>query len=973
MAKLYNKATRKQEELDGDDLQVAVASGTHAYPVNEKIEVVSPNNERGYLPSENVQKAIASGYQIVTPTQKKIDQYVEENKGLKGAAKVALGQFVDEALIGLPELIIDKKGNPFEVAKKDALKREHELANIGGGIGGFGASMFYGGPLWKGGTVAGEKAAAVVAEKLLASGATELGKRTAMQIAKDLVAKGVAKTAGGMVEGALMSTPYAITEAALGDPEQAAETMLWGVGLGGVFGGATQVGKDLFKIGKDASREALLYGQDAAMRASETSALAARKAAKILTGVDEETILKYANNHERINRVGERYTKELVKDELDTAADAIRESLDLAKANEERLRLQLDQAYGLERQRLANVKPSNETALEIMGELENLKAVQGNKSDELFNVLAASDTKIDTPKLKSLVSGQMDSLRPVSGGAVFGDAAKAEYRRLESLMGDLDTLPDQLTPLQAKQIIKQIDPDINFRQGAGEFNELSDRNAKEFRRFLNKELRKTPEAAAILDEQARIAQAMSKASKSFGTIEKATSALNKISGPSGKILRDVLSELESVSGKRFLDRIAESENAKRLLDKSRVIDIRDELLPELSKEYKTAQQMFERAKEESAYIKRLTPERTQNLIHRQGFKNASIEDRRALEWLSQKTGKDYTQLVDDLNVFEAFQKASPNGSRRAVMLGTAGAAVGGAPGAAVGAAVGGALDYFGGAVLKKMIDGAPRVSGLLFAEKQMKAVAKKLDEIPSILQKMGEKTKVGPKTMSLHALNRFIDPDAEENRRKQESKAERIRRINEKSSTWASNQAKAASDIAQLIEPLTQNGAPTIGAALGAKYSNAVNYVFSQAPKPPRPNSPFARDYEWKPSDQEIAAFEQKIQVVMDPFSVFDDLKQGTLTRNHIAALKAVYPKMYEQFKNRVIMSAMTGSKPLSYEKRMKLSLLLETPLDVSMSPKSILGYQKTFSMMMNQIDPNNKKEVRIAQDMASDVQKIMG
>jgi hypothetical protein len=186
-----------------------------------------------YVHPDDVEKASAEGYEIKGEFGEKVDNYVEENKGLKGRAKVFLGQMADEFALGVPELIYDKTKTPLEVAQKEALKKQYSAANIAGGVTGFGAGLVVGAPLFKGAAAVGEKATEGVAKILGAKAAGEVGKTTLKNIAKNIVAKG----AGTGVEGAILSSPYAFTEAALGDPDDAAETLMFGVGVGSLFGG----------------------------------------------------------------------------------------------------------------------------------------------------------------------------------------------------------------------------------------------------------------------------------------------------------------------------------------------------------------------------------------------------------------------------------------------------------------------------------------------------------------------------------------------------------------------------------------------------------------------------------------------------------------------------------------------------------------------------------------------------------------
>lgn len=203
--------------------------------------------DKTYIHPDDVEQAAAEGYEIKGEFGEAVDKYVEENAGLSGTAKVFLGQMADEAALGIPELVYDKTQSPLDVAKKEALKKAHAGANLAGGVTGFAGSMIYGGPLFKGAAKAGEKVTEGVAKVLGAKAAEKVGETTLKKIAKDIVAKG----AGTGVEGAILSTPYAMTEAALGDPDDAAETLMYGIGVGSLFGGAGAMVGGLKKLASE--------------------------------------------------------------------------------------------------------------------------------------------------------------------------------------------------------------------------------------------------------------------------------------------------------------------------------------------------------------------------------------------------------------------------------------------------------------------------------------------------------------------------------------------------------------------------------------------------------------------------------------------------------------------------------------------------------------------------------------------------
>jgi hypothetical protein len=211
------------------------------------VSVLNPAGKPGEVPVENIEKALAQGYKLDTPENQAVREYVDANKGMTGGARVALDSFANQALFGIPEIVFNKTGSSLEVAKHEALAKEHGFASAIGGLSGFGASLFIGGPLFKGaakvGTLAEQAVTRGLAGRLAAEGAGEVASRG---MARALVEKAAASAVKMGVEGAVIASPTAITEAALGDPEQAAETLLLGAGAGAALGVVGSGAKELF-------------------------------------------------------------------------------------------------------------------------------------------------------------------------------------------------------------------------------------------------------------------------------------------------------------------------------------------------------------------------------------------------------------------------------------------------------------------------------------------------------------------------------------------------------------------------------------------------------------------------------------------------------------------------------------------------------------------------------------------------------
>ncbi len=296
---LYDTRTRQPVEMDPAHIPEAIAKGLVAYKVGARLNVRKPNGDAVSIDAADLVPAVKQGFTLETPMQSATRQYVEENKGLRGSVKVALTQFADEALLGLPEMVYQKTGDPFEVAKWEALKEEHNVANAMGGFGGFVAGTLGLGVLTGGAGIGAEAgiegvtraAAAGTAEKIVAKGFLEKAaaegiidkaaveatadKWATTMVASKLEAAGVSASTGktmaqtiltkakdaairGGFQGVAGVAPQAITETALGDPGQAAETLLIGLGAGVVLGPMAEAGGALTHRGVALAQKAML-------------------------------------------------------------------------------------------------------------------------------------------------------------------------------------------------------------------------------------------------------------------------------------------------------------------------------------------------------------------------------------------------------------------------------------------------------------------------------------------------------------------------------------------------------------------------------------------------------------------------------------------------------------------------------------------------------------------------------------------
>lgn len=145
---------------------------------------------------------------------------------------------------------------------------------------------------------------------------------------------------------------------------------------------------------------------------------------------------------------------------------------------------------------------------------------------------------------------------------------------------------------------------------------------------------------------------------------------------------------------------------------------------------------------------------------------------------------------------------------------------------------------------------------------------------------------------------------------------------------------------------LVSQAAPQISQALTNKTIAAVQFLGDKWPKQnDESGASIFHKRPYEPSSLELAKAERYLQAIEAPLSLLDDLEKGTLTSEHVEALKAVYPSIYKQMQEQVMAYVMNNEEgsELPYKKRLQLGLLLDVPTDESLTPAAILGLQSAF------------------------------
>lgn len=142
---------------------------------------------------------------------------------------------------------------------------------------------------------------------------------------------------------------------------------------------------------------------------------------------------------------------------------------------------------------------------------------------------------------------------------------------------------------------------------------------------------------------------------------------------------------------------------------------------------------------------------------------------------------------------------------------------------------------------------------------------------------------------------------------------------------------------------------PEAGAGIGMTAGNAVNYLNQQRPVPRRLGP---LDTPIEPTKAEKAAFNRLLDIAQTPLSLYQKVKDGSITSTDIMALKSMYPKLYERMSDKISMeltNAVDKGTPIPYNTKLGLSLFLGQPVDSTLTPNGIMSAQPKPQGMQSQ------------------------
>ncbi len=457
-------------------------------------------------------------------------------------------------------------------------------------------------------------------------------------------------------------------------------------------------------------------------------------AAKVFGGVDRETIKNYLARHKEINELGAK-PKIGVKDALDDAVGSVLSDRDALAGRAEKAAADLDDLYRQKKLDLQGSTTPLDKARQMVGEVQSQKGYLRSLSEQADDALERGGATFQKEHL-------LDALDQISAGQgdAIGDEAFAALSKMQATRNRVaEQLPDNIPAPQMRKVLKQLRRDIDFDQGAGEFNDTLNAMRKDFTSKISNVLKgenpgagpKAPwqeEYSGYMGRMSDLSENLGSMNQYFGDESRALGSLEALrkgsiqgAGHRGQLIDDALRRHAEVSGdKTLIQHLDDLQRDQATLGRiKRGEDLTGELFPTQHRELLEEQANAKMAEDLAQTVRRMGRDRTQSVIENMGGIRPNIEDERALQSLSDTAGVDFRQMIRDRNIYDKFQKGQEKSGRLAIM-GTAlggglGQLVGGHTGMAVGASLGGtlggALNPYGPGLVKKAIDAGVATKG----------------------------------------------------------------------------------------------------------------------------------------------------------------------------------------------------------------------------------------------------------------------
>lgn len=389
--------------------------------------------------------------------------------------------------------------------------------------------------------------------------------------------------------------------------------------------------------------------------------------------------------------------------------------------------------------------------------VDNLKDAVKKQSADSYKILEKSGRVVSVEPAKEAAQAALDALKIQGKPPVAGASAQA-YKQIEGYLKDLKRYKNILSTSDAKKKIQQLDQDWQAALGAGDFTSSAQQALRSIRRAFDDQLKDIPEYAKLMDELSGNTDLLSRANKAFGTLEKAATRVARIDLPQMDQERQLLLDLGKAVNRPFEQAIQDIQTAQSALklggvegrvmagplgQEARATEAafkameipgakeaalapilagpRAQAVLEAEKQLAARQAMIEGVRQKISEIGAFARPSTNISAIQTAVSERNPEYTKYLKNLTQMSGQDFSQFIDDLRLAQEFGKEFRIGARNVNIwaLGS-GAAAFSLTGdlasslviAGLGGGFGGLVDRFGPRMTQKVLDGYLKIEGI---------------------------------------------------------------------------------------------------------------------------------------------------------------------------------------------------------------------------------------------------------------------
>ncbi len=120
------------------------------------------------------------------------------------------------------------------------------------------------------------------------------------------------------------------------------------------------------------------------------------------------------------------------------------------------------------------------------------------------------------------------------------------------------------------------------------------------------------------------------------------------------------------------------------------------------------------------------------------------------------------------------------------------------------------------------------------------------------------------------------------------------------------------------------------------------------------------------PSASDMARFMRIARVVDEPLRLLDDLASGDISPDSVAAVREVYPRLYERIRSEALTYAAERGDALPYSRRVLLGVLLDAPTVPALAPAVVAQMQSIYEAQGPVPAPASRPAPRVAAGLAT-------